>query len=240
MTTTDKQHWESQAANWIEWARTPGFDAYWYYRERFFEILPKPGGLTVDVGCGEGRLSRDLAERGYDVTGVEPAPTLLQAAKDAHPEGTYVHAEAADLPFESDSVQLLVSYNNLMDIDDLDGALREFARVLTPRTGRLCITIVHPVTDSIGFDVRDADAPLVITGAYLPTAAFSGVAERGGLTMHFSGWHRSITTYAKALEDAELLIETIREPLPVDDAPAAAWDRWRRMPMFMQLRALKI
>lgn len=66
------------------------------------------------------------------------------------------------------------------------------------------------------------------------------MAERGGLTMHFSGWHRPIFTYAKALQDAGLLIETIREPLPADDAPAGNWDRWRRMPMFMQLRALKI
>lgn len=53
-------------------------------------------------------MSRDLAEQGYDVTGAEPAPTLLQAAKDAH-------------------VRLPLPYNNLMDIDDLDGAMREFA-----------------------------------------------------------------------------------------------------------------
>jgi ubiquinone/menaquinone biosynthesis C-methylase UbiE len=240
VTTTDKQHWESQAANWIEWARTPGFDAYWYYRERFFEILPPPGGLTLDVGCGEGRLSRDLAERGYDVTGIEPAPTLLQAAKEAHPEGTYVQGEAAELPFAADSVQLLVAYNTLMDFDDLDGATREFARVLKPVTGRLCITITHPVADSAGFTERHAESPFVIEGSYLRTAPFSGWAERQGIKMHFSGWHRSIATYSKALEDAGLLIEAIREPVPVDDAPAEDWDRWRRMPMFMNINALKI
>jgi ubiquinone/menaquinone biosynthesis C-methylase UbiE len=237
--TTDKQHWESQAANWIEWARKPGFDAYWYYRERFFEILPPPGGLTLDVGCGEGRLSRDLAERGYQVTGVEPAPSLRAAAQEAHPEGTYVDGEAAKLPFPDQSVRLLVSYNSLMDTDDLGGALREFARVLEPG-GRLCVTITHPVADSVGFDSFDAEAPFMINGSYLRTTPFSGEVERLGLKMRFGGWHRSITTYARAIEDAGLLVEAIREPMPHDDAPAVNWDRWRRLPMFMQLRVLKI
>jgi SAM-dependent methyltransferase len=239
VTITDKQHWESQADNWIEWARKPGFDAYWFYRARFFEILPPPEGLTVDVGCGEGRLSRDLAERGYAVTGVEPTPTLLKAAREAHPAGTYVQAEAAHLPFEADSVQLLVSYNTLMDFDDLDAALTEFARVIKPG-GRVCLTITHPVADSAGFDSDDPAAPYVIEGSYLASQRFSAVAERHGIKMHFSGWHRSITTYSKAIQDAGLVIEAIHEPVPADDAPPANWDRWRRMPMFMNLVCLKM
>lgn len=238
MTTTDKQHWESQAVNWVEWARKPGFDAYWYYRNRFFDLIPPPGGVTIDVGCGEGRLSRDLAERGYDVTGVEPSPTLLKAAQEADPEGTYLAGEATDLPFADASVDLLVSYNMLMDVDDLGGALREFARVLKPG-GRIAITITHPVADSVGFENGDPEAPFVIDASYLRTQPFSVVTTRDGLTMHFSGWHHSIGTYAEALRGAGLLIETIREPMPHDDAPADKWDRWRRLPMFMQILALK-
>ncbi|MCE7005237.1 class I SAM-dependent methyltransferase [Kibdelosporangium philippinense] len=236
MTTTDKQHWESQAANWVEWARKPGFDAYWHYRERFFDLIPAPGGVTVDVGCGEGRLSRDLASRGYAVTGVEPAPGLRKAAQEAHPEGKYVDGEASNLPFQDASVDLLVSYNMLMDVDDLDGALREFARVLKP-SGKLAITIVHPVADSIGFDQSDPEAPFTIDGSYLATSAFNAVDTKEGISMHFSGWHRSIGTYAEALRQAGLLIETIREPVPHDDSPEDRFARWRRFPAFMQVLA---
>jgi hypothetical protein len=32
--------WEQEADNWIAWARTPGHDVYWRYREKFFELLP--------------------------------------------------------------------------------------------------------------------------------------------------------------------------------------------------------
>jgi SAM-dependent methyltransferase len=238
VTTTDKQHWESQAANWIEWARKPKFDAYWYYRSRFFDLIPPPGGVTVDVGCGEGRLTRDLAERGYQVTGVEPSPSLLKAAREAHPDGNYLPGEATSLPFPDESVDLLVSYNMLMDVDDLNGALSEFRKVLKPG-GKAAICITHPVADSVGFDREDPEAPFVIDASYLRTQPFSATATRDGITMHFSGWHRSIGTYADALQRAGLLIETVREPMPHDDAPPEKWDRWRRLPMFMHILAVK-
>jgi len=61
------QDWEEQAKNWIAWARKPNFDSYWRYRDEFFELVPPPGTATVDVGCGEGRVSRDLTARGHTV-----------------------------------------------------------------------------------------------------------------------------------------------------------------------------
>src|SRR3981081_4046880 len=48
--------WEREAENWIRWARTPGHDAYWYYRDAFFDaIVPHGGGRALEGGCGEGR-----------------------------------------------------------------------------------------------------------------------------------------------------------------------------------------
>ena len=55
--------WETEASNWIAWARAPENDAYRYYRDSFFgEILPHPGRATLELGCGEGRVVRDLEE----------------------------------------------------------------------------------------------------------------------------------------------------------------------------------
>lgn len=79
--------WEQEAENWIAWARAPGHDSYWLYRDAFFELLPPPGRATLEIGCGEGRVARDLAARGHRVTGIDASTTLLRAAREAHPDG---------------------------------------------------------------------------------------------------------------------------------------------------------
>jgi 2-polyprenyl-3-methyl-5-hydroxy-6-metoxy-1,4-benzoquinol methylase len=80
------QAWEDHAAEWLAWARAPGHDSYWqFHRDQFLEIVPPPGRLTVDLGCGEGRLSGDLSRLGHRVVGIDASPTLVAAAREAHP-----------------------------------------------------------------------------------------------------------------------------------------------------------
>jgi SAM-dependent methyltransferase len=201
------QDWEQQAQNWIAWARKPGFDSYWRYRDEFFELVPPPGKATLDVGCGEGRVSRDLTARGHTVTGVDAAPTLLGAAYEADPGGAYLHADAAKLPFADDSFDIVVGYNTFMDVADLAGALREASRVLAPR-GRLCVAIIHPLTNS---GVR-TEAGFVLDRPYFESTRFSGWERRDGMEMLFQGWNHPLTAYTRPLEDAGLLIDAIREP----------------------------
>ena len=55
------EHWERWAERWALWARRPNFDGYW--RDSgppFFELVPQPGRRTIEIGCGEGRVARDL------------------------------------------------------------------------------------------------------------------------------------------------------------------------------------
>jgi 2-polyprenyl-3-methyl-5-hydroxy-6-metoxy-1,4-benzoquinol methylase len=79
--------WEQQAEAWVRWARTPGHDSYWvFHRDRFLELLPGPGRLSVDVGCGEGHLARDLKELGHTVIAIDRSPTMVRHAHEADPE----------------------------------------------------------------------------------------------------------------------------------------------------------
>jgi hypothetical protein len=57
--------------------------------------------------------------------------------------------------------------------------------------------------------------------------------------MTFVGWAFPLETFTRALEDAGFAIEALREPRPPDDEPDPRYERWRRIPMFLQLRALK-
>ncbi len=229
--------WDAEAESWVAWARTPGHDAYWHYRDSFFEgLLPAPRRRSLDVGCGEGRTTRDLVSRGHRVVAIDSSPTLIRYARQADPGGTYLVSDAASLPFPDASFGVAVAYNSLMDVADMPASVREVARVLAAH-GRLCISVTHPINDAGAFAGDDARAIFAIEGSYLARRRFEGSLERDGLHMTFRGWCYPLEDYARALEEAGLLIEAIREPTPATTHPD--YERWRRVPMFLHVRAVK-
>jgi SAM-dependent methyltransferase len=229
--------WEREALNWAAWARAPEHDVYWSFSgPTFFELVPAPGRRTLEVGCGEGRVTRDLAARGHRVVGLDASPTLVRLAQEADPEGEYVLGDAAALPFEDGAFDLVVAFNSLMDVQDMPGAVAEAARVLE-RGGRFCVCVTHPLADAGAFERSEPDARFVIEGSYYGKRRFEGREERDGLAITFRGWTYPLEAYARALEGAGLLIEALREPPYA--APDGRPDRWGRIPSFLQLRALR-
>ncbi len=156
-------------------------------------------------------MSRDLAARGHRVVGLDASPTLLRLAREEHPEGEYVLGDAAALPFEDGTFDLVVAFNSLMDVQDMPGAVAEAARVLEPG-GRICVCVTHPTADAGGFESPAPDARFVIDGDYFATRRVEVTEEKNGLAMTFRGWAYPLEAYARALEDAGLLVEAIREP----------------------------
>lgn len=228
--------WEAEAGNWVAWARRPGHDSYWrFHLDRFLQLLPPPNGLTLDIGCGEGRFPRDLKARGYEVVGVDASPTLIEHARAADPEGDYRVADAASLPLADASVQLVAALLSLHDIDDMAGAVAEAARVLVPG-GRLCAAVVHPINSGGRFESAAPDAAFVIRKSYFEQRPYADSVERDGLRMTFTSRHRPLEAYFAALEASGLLVERLVE---VGDTTEPPGDRWQRIPLFLHLRAVK-
>ena len=228
--------WEAEARNWIAWARTPGHDSYWrFHRDAFLPSLPPPPCRVVDVGCGEGRLPRDLKLRGYDVIGVDGSRTLIEAAREADPTGRYEVADAAALPLADASVDLVTAFMSFQDVDDLDGAFREAARMLV-WGGHLRSAIVHPVSSAGDVRASEHDEVFEIRGSYFEDRRYSETFERNGLTMTFASHHRSIQRVARAILEAGLLIDHVAEVEDTADPPGSLW---RRIPPFLHIGAVK-
>ena len=232
--------WEAEAERWIRWARTPGHDSYWqFHRDQFLRLLPPPRRQTVDVGCGEGRLARDLKDLGHRIIAVDSSPSLVAAARALDPSMDIRLADAAALPLADASADLAVAFMSLQDIDGMPAAVGEMARVLQPG-GRLCLAIVHPLNSAGRFEQSTPDAHFVIKGEYLRAFQYADTVERDGLTMTFNSQHRSVEAYFIALEKAGLLIETLREPsVPEHAIVSEGGRRWQRLPLFLHLRALR-
>lgn len=228
--------WEAETENWVTWARTPGFDAYWYFRDGFFDdVLPPPGARTLEIGCGEGRVSRDLVARGHSVIALDSAVGLVRHARDADDATRYVVANADAVPLPNASVDLVVTYNVLQVVPDLAATVAECARVLRPG-GHLCCCLAHPVTDLGAWSDANDPPRLTIRDRYFASVRVEDTVERDGLTVTLRGWTHSLEDYSVALEDAGFAIERIREPRP---SPDTRYRRWSHLPLFMNIRAVK-
>ena len=103
----------------------------------------KSGQRALDVACGTGVLSREVASRtgptGY-VAAVDPSPGMLAVGKDLAPEVDWTQGVAEALPFADDSFDTVVSQFGLMFFSDRHLAISEMMRVLIPG-GRLVVAV---------------------------------------------------------------------------------------------------
>jgi SAM-dependent methyltransferase len=217
--------WERAADQWAAHVRGGGDASYEWNAPAFFDLLPPPRGLTIDVGCGEGRTTRDLRDRGYAATGVDAQPKLIELARGADPGAEYFVADAAALPLDDSAAALVVAFMVLQDLLDLDGAVAEAGRVLEPH-GHFCFAIVHPVASD--GDFGDAGDDTFVLRSY----CMANEVPRPLGTASITQFHRSLEAYSLALERNGFLIEALREVPTRRRAPG-------RIPAFLHVRALK-
>jgi ubiquinone/menaquinone biosynthesis C-methylase UbiE len=141
--------WEANAETWTRHART-GYDVYRdaLNTPAFLAMLPPISGLHgLDVGCGEGSNTRELARLGARMNAIDIAPTFIrhaQATEAGEPLGIIFQvADALFLPFPGNSFDFVTAFMSMMDMPDQRDALREAHRVLR-LGGFLQFSILHP------------------------------------------------------------------------------------------------
>jgi ubiquinone/menaquinone biosynthesis C-methylase UbiE len=178
------------------------------------DLLPDLNGRHIlDLACGHGRLSRELARRGARVVGVDISAVLLEQARvreSDEPLGiTYFRADATSPRLLDDErFDLVTCHFGLADIDDLRGAVANVARLLVPG-GLLVFSIVHPCFPGWGDDAPSSWPP---GESYFTEkwwlAANSGIRGKVGST------HRMLSTYLNVLREHGLAVDRVLEPRP--------------------------
>lgn len=123
------------------------------------ETVALAGKTVVDVGCGDGNMTRLMARHGAHVLGVECSVRQLAKARAAQPvsDERIVEGVAQALPAEDASADVVVFFNSLHHVpaDATDQALAEAARVL--KAGGL-LYVSEPVAEGPHFElVRPVD-----------------------------------------------------------------------------------
>jgi SAM-dependent methyltransferase len=94
-------------------------------------LAANPGSRVLNVGAGQGTLSRRLEVHGFDVTSSDRSPQAI-AVLHERVAGPVVEADATALPFADGSFDAVVLGEVLEHIADDGLALQEAARVLVP------------------------------------------------------------------------------------------------------------
>ena len=213
----DHDLWEAHADWWIE-GFTEGADP-----EYVEQILPLAAAeldgadRILDLGCGDGQISRLLAAAGARVVGVDPTWNQISVAHERGGGAVFARSEAAELPFSEASFDAVVACLVFEHIDDVDGAIAEVARVL--RTGgQFSFFLNHPLLQTPGsgwIDDHTVDPPEQYwrIGPYLVEQDSVEQVEQG-VFIRFV--HRPLSRYLNALAEHDLVLERMVEPAPPD------------------------
>lgn len=167
------------------------------------------GQRVLDLCCGYGSLSRVLAQRGGEVTGVDLSARLIdqavQLGRETPYEIRYQVGNAANADWwDGCPFDLVVCNMALMDVDDLDAVLATVKRVLKP-SGRFSFALFHPC-----FPGNGRTLPSWPDGGYSNEGWWTTREE--GVRGHVGAHHRMLSTYLNAVLRAGLAFERFEEP----------------------------
>ena len=223
--------WDRSAQAWIDgigehgdWSRHAVLD-----RPMLARVSGRGFNVALDLGCGEGRFCRLMQAQGIRTVGVDPTAALIGRARLLHPDGDYRIERAEALNLGDATVDLAVSYLSLIDIPDLEAAIREVRRVLRPGGTFLIANLQSFNTASEPEGWRhDADGWHLRLRGYLGER--SRWAEWGDIQVR--NWHRPLSTYMAALLNEDFEMRHFSEPEPEGDMSERAL-QYRQAPWFL-------
>ncbi len=181
------------------WELVPDADVAPPARTAAFVRALGPVERTLDLGCGDGRLSGEL--RAEELTLADVSPVALERAGRRHPEAARAELEPdAPLPFPDSSFDLALVAETIEHVRDVQLFVSELRRVLLPGGGLALTTPAHGRRTglslaALGFE-RQFD-PLSPHLRFFTRRSLRAVLDGGGFDVHSVRRHRA-TLFALA------------------------------------------
>lgn len=221
--------YDELAATYAEDVETNGYNAHIEFPGTTALVPDVEGARVLDAGCGTGRYTEWLLERGADVVGVDASEAMLDHARERVGDRAELHRAdlggsldfARDVEFDGVVSALALGY-----VEDWRRPFSGFARILKPG-GFLVVSDIHP------FD----EYPLEADENY-----FEVESRTKEWAVEVPYYRRPLSEIFDPLFENGFRIEAIAEPQPTDAFERQRPERYEReskRPVFLCLRALK-
>jgi SAM-dependent methyltransferase len=187
-------------------------------------LLGAGEGRCLDLGCGTGFAVPALVAAGWQVVGVDVSADQLAVAGGVDAE--LVQADAADMPFEDDSFDAVVSVLTHTDFDDPGSVFAEVHRVLRPG-GRFVYVGSHPCFVAPSVERFRVEVPVLHPGYSRRGWWFTSPAFGDGIRPRVGVNHLPLADFLNVLLQSGLTLVEFGEPGDDD------------YPYFLSLRATK-
>lgn len=233
--------WNAMGDEWFELAQT-GEVRNCFIMPKMLEFMGDVKGKRIlDLGCGEGGYSRELAKRGAELVAVDCSRKAMEyAVRLAEQEKLqiehYVRNSNDLFDIAAEQFDIVLCSMMLMDCEDFKGTLQEVVRVLKPG-GRLFASVLHPCFSGnydtgIGRQGEGIDRQVVVKNYFEPRE-WEAPLYRGTIPVIWR--HRTLEDYVKAFTAAGLKIVDLNEPRTTDEqagiSVAMAW--LQKVPLYL-------
>jgi SAM-dependent methyltransferase len=249
-----REGWDAGAEAWEKFVEA-GAD---YYRTEvhgpaLVEACGEADGLrALDLGCGQGWFTRELARCGALVVGVDLSPAMVANARRHEEEESwgieYVVMDAADARrrWPAGSFDLVTACMAIQDMADPLGAIQAAEQLLSP-DGRLVFSVPHPFSEMAYREwERDEEGQKL-------SLKVDGYFETGSGTLHWNmerlpyawetpRWRLTLSDWVSMLRNAGFAVASTGEPRPTQEqvAQRPELEDCRRLPYFLIFDARKV
>jgi SAM-dependent methyltransferase len=131
---SDASDYDSFAAVYSRWIGKDFAERALPVIERLLAAHVLPGSHILDLCCGAGHIAAALAERGYTLTGVDASVPMLQVARRAAPQVSFIQADARSFTLQQTFDAVISTFNSFAHFptDELSGVFRNVRAVLRP------------------------------------------------------------------------------------------------------------
>ena len=127
--------YDQHAETWAKSRRRVAEPSFWAEEYAQFKQLHRSQGKLLEIGSGSGREAIEWLRMGYEYSGIEPSQALIQIAKQTEPAGAYFHTSVYEMPFPSNTFDVVSSWAMLPHVpkERMGCALEAILRVLKPQ-----------------------------------------------------------------------------------------------------------